>query len=55
MDGFPLIRMCGRDTRRFKRIRKFRKIRTQPLCDEYAPWVPYLSFEEEDCAYHSFA
>jgi hypothetical protein len=31
------------------RIRKSRKIRIQPLCSEYISWVPYLSFEEEDC------
>jgi len=35
---------------RFKRIKKFRKIRIQPLCGEYLSWVPYLFFEEEDCA-----
>ncbi len=27
---------------------------TQPLCGEYPSWVPYLAFEEEDCAYHCF-
>jgi hypothetical protein len=31
-------------------IRRFRKIRIQPLCGEYPSWVPYLSFEKEDCA-----
>jgi hypothetical protein len=35
--------------RRSRRIRKARKIKTQPLCGEYPYWVPYLSFEEEDC------
>jgi hypothetical protein len=35
--------------RRSRRIRKTRKIKTQPLCGEYPSWVPYLSFEEEDC------
>jgi len=34
----------------FKKIRKFRKIKIQPLCGEYYSWVLYLSFEEEDCA-----
>jgi hypothetical protein len=34
--------------RRNRKIRKFRKIRTQPLCCEYSSWVPYLCFEEED-------
>jgi len=38
--------------RRFKKIRKSRKIRIQPLCGEYPSWVFYLSFEEED--YESF-
>jgi hypothetical protein len=36
----------------FRKIRKTRKIKTQPLCGEYPSWVPYLSFEEED--YESF-
>jgi len=31
------------------RSRRIRKIRTQPLCGEYPSWVPFLSFEEEDC------
>jgi hypothetical protein len=44
MDGFPLIRV-----RKNRRIRKFKRIKTQPLCGEYLSWVPYLSFEEEDC------
>ncbi len=35
---------------KFRRIRKSRKIRIQPLCGEYPYWVPYLFFEEEDCA-----
>ncbi len=35
--------------RRSRRIRKARKIRTQPLCGECPSWVPDLSFEEEDC------
>jgi hypothetical protein len=35
--------------RRFRKIMKFKKIRIQPLCGEYPSWVPYLSFEEEDC------
>jgi hypothetical protein len=39
----------GINIRRFKRIMKYRKIRTQPLCGEYKAWVLYLSFEEEDC------
>jgi hypothetical protein len=30
---------------------KFMKIRIQHLCGEYPYWVPYLSFEEEDCAW----
>ncbi len=34
---------------RSKRIRKFRKIKVQPLCGEYPSWVLYLSFGEEDC------
>jgi hypothetical protein len=34
---------------RFRRIRKSKKIRTQPLCGEYPSWISYLSFEEEDC------
>jgi hypothetical protein len=38
--------------KRFKKIRKSKKIRTQPLCDEYPSWISYLSFEEED--YGSF-
>jgi len=37
---------------RFRRIRKSRKIWTQPLCGEYPSWVAYLSFEEND--YGSF-
>jgi len=28
--------------RRFKKIRKYRRIRTQPLCGAYHSWVPYL-------------
>jgi hypothetical protein len=35
--------------RRFRRIRKSKKRRIQPLSGEYFSWVPYLSFEEEDC------
>ncbi len=41
--------------RRFKRIRKSRKIKKfrminiQPLCGEYLSWVHYLFFKEEDC------
>jgi hypothetical protein len=35
--------------RKSRRIRKAKKIKTQPLCGEYPSWVPYLSFEEEDC------
>jgi hypothetical protein len=27
--------------RRSKRIRKYRRIRTQPLCGEHHSWVPY--------------
>jgi hypothetical protein len=34
----------------FRRIKKYKKIKTQPLCGDYLSWVPYLSFEEEDCA-----
>jgi hypothetical protein len=40
--------------RRFRRIMKSRKINIQPLYGEYPSWVSYLSFDEEDCAYHSF-
>jgi hypothetical protein len=40
----------GIKRRRSRRIRKSKKIRIQPLCGEYPPWVSYLSFEEEDCA-----
>jgi hypothetical protein len=43
-----------RKIKRSRRIKNCRKIRTQPLCGEYPYWVPYLSFEEEDYAYHSF-
>jgi hypothetical protein len=51
MDEFPLTKICvGIRIRRSRRIRKFRKIRIQPLCVESLSWVPYLSFEEEDCA-----
>jgi hypothetical protein len=50
MDEFPLTRVCGGiRIRRFRRIMKSRKIRTQPLCGEYISCVPYLSFGEEDC------
>jgi hypothetical protein len=34
--------------RRSKRIRKSRKIWTQPLCGEFFFWVPCLSFEKND-------
>jgi hypothetical protein len=27
--------------RRFKRIKKYRRIRIQPLCGEHHSWVPY--------------
>jgi hypothetical protein len=30
---------------------KSMNIRAQHLCDEYPFWVPYLSFEKEDCAW----
>jgi hypothetical protein len=43
-----------RKIKRSRRIKNCRKIRTQPLCGEYPSWVPYLFFEEEDYAYHSF-
>jgi hypothetical protein len=43
-----------RRLRKSRRIKKSRKKKTQPLCGEYPSWVPYLSFEEEDYAYHSF-
>jgi hypothetical protein len=40
MDGFPLTRMCGRDRiKRFRRIRKSKKIRIQPSCGEYPSWI----------------
>jgi hypothetical protein len=42
--------MEGIRIRRSKRIIKFRKIRSQPLCDEYPSWVPYLSFKDKNCA-----
>jgi hypothetical protein len=38
--------------RKFRRIRKSRNIRIQPLCNEYFYWVLYLPFEEEN--YPSF-
>ncbi len=34
--------MQGIKIRRSKRIRKFRRIRTSPLCGEYPSWVPYI-------------
>jgi hypothetical protein len=39
----------GIKIRRFIRIRKYIKIKIQPLCGEYPSWVFYLSFKEEDC------
>jgi hypothetical protein len=34
--------------RRFKTIKKFRNIKTPPLCGEYPSWVPYISFERRE-------
>jgi hypothetical protein len=31
--------------RRSRKIKKFRRIKTPPLCGEYPSWVPYISFE----------
>jgi hypothetical protein len=31
-----------------RKIRKFRKIKTPPLCGEYPSWVPYISLEGEN-------
>jgi hypothetical protein len=39
MDGFFKTKMCGRI-----RIKRSRKISSQPLCDEYLSWVSYLFF-----------
>jgi hypothetical protein len=36
-----------RRIRRSIRIMKSKKIRIQPLCDEYSSWVPYLSLRRK--------
>ncbi len=47
MEGIRIRRF--KRLKRSKRIKKSMKIKTQPLCGEYASWVFYLSFKEEDC------
>jgi hypothetical protein len=36
--------------KRYRRIRKYKKIRIQPYCGKFIFQVPYLLFEEEDFA-----
>jgi hypothetical protein len=35
-----------------RKIRKFRRIRTPPLCGEYPSWAPYISLEEGEREYY---
>jgi hypothetical protein len=34
-----------------RKIRKFKRIRTPPLCGEYPSWVPYISLEKGERGY----
>jgi hypothetical protein len=54
MDEFPLTRMCGLGIiiRRSRRIKKFRRIRIQPLCSEHLYWGFYLFLGRNEGFYH---
>ncbi len=49
MDFLKLRCVKGIRIKIFKRIKKSKNIRIQPLCGEYPSWVLYLFLKEEDC------